>query len=146
MTTTTRRAATATTALVLALAATLALAGTADATRRGGEATTHRHTTTSASWIHPPTPTVDTFANIYGSRSDGYIADHTDDSLGHTIWVNTLYPPAREILFGYCPSGGRGDHQVYLCQTAWDEFYRWMRAHRDGTKQDWIDQQYPTQP
>lgn len=129
------RAAALTAILAIALVATLALTGTAHATKR------------SEGWIHPPAGAdLDTFSNIYGSRHDGYLADHLDTSTNQPYWANTLYPRARDILFGYCPNHAGNDRQVYLCQAEWDDFYHWMRAHRDGTKQDWIDQQYPPTP
>lgn len=126
--------------ILVTIAAVLTLgAGPAQATKRA-EGGRHPRTVAAASWIQPPT-NLDTFRNIYGSKADGFIADHIDTSTGG--WVNTMWPARRVILFQYCPGAAHGPNAVFACQTAWDGFYTWMMEHRDGTKADWIELQYP---
>lgn len=124
--------------LTAVLVALLGVTAPAQATRR---AEGSRHPRVAApSWIQPPT-NLDTFRNIYGSKADGFIADHVDTSTGG--WVNTMWPARRVILFQYCPNAAGGPNVVFACQTAWDGFYTWMMDHRDGTKADWIELQHP---
>lgn len=94
---------------------------------------------TSDAWVRPPS-NLETFSNIYGSRRDGFIADHDDEDSG--IRVNTIYPQRKVIVRQYCVNiAERNDIAPTECQTEWSAFYTWLRENRDGTKADWIEMQ-----
>lgn len=85
-----------------------------------------------ATWNAPPAPTSwAEMHDIYGSNHDGFMVG------------NSMYPRRHVMLFQYCEGETDRARDAFACQSAWAGFYTYLREHRDGTKQDWIELQYP---